>query len=265
MVFHQDGNSLGNYNYNAFFYDNVEWPPHFHRNFELVHLLRGEVSLTVGGVQETLREGDYALVLSNQIHSYLRISDFLMWIAVFSEDFVPDFAAIMTDRQSRRLSFRFDSETHCAALIRSNLIFGHSSVIMKKACFYAACDRYLQIAELEERRSKNDFLICALLDYIARHFTENITLHDTAAHFGYEYHYLSRLLNRSYKLDFRALVNRYRVDRAAELLRQGVLPITSVAMQSGFQSIRSFNYVFRELKGCAPGEYAGRRVCYKTF
>ena len=63
VIFHQDSNSLVNYNYNAFFYDNVGWPPHFHRNFELVHLLRGEVEMTVGSAQELLHGGDYALVL----------------------------------------------------------------------------------------------------------------------------------------------------------------------------------------------------------
>lgn len=255
VIFHQDFNSLGNYNYNAFFYDNVGWPPHFHRNFELVHLLRGEVEMTVGSAQELLHGGDYALVLSNQIHAYRGKSDFLMWIAVFSEDFVPDFASYIADLQSRRFTFRFDSDPFSAALIRSRLIFGQSSVMMKKACFYAVCDRFLQTAELEERRSRNDFLICDLLDYVARHFTENITLKDAAERFGYEYHYLSRLLNRRYHIDFRALVNQYRVERAAELLRRGELPVTVAAMQSGFQSIRSFNYIFRELKGCAPGEY----------
>ena len=33
---HQQHNSRGNNNYNAFTYSNTVWPPHFHKNFELI-------------------------------------------------------------------------------------------------------------------------------------------------------------------------------------------------------------------------------------
>ena len=38
-------------------------------------------------------------------------------------------------------------------------------------------------------------------------------------------------------------------------LSQKDLNLTKVAMMSGFQSIPSYNRVFREDKGMAPGEY----------
>ena len=46
-----------------------------------------------------------------------------------------------------------------------------------------------------------------------------------------------------------------RLERASELLAQGGRTLTEVAMLSGFQSIPSFNRVFREEKGMSPGEY----------
>ena len=92
MIRHQVGNSKGNYNFNAYTYFGVSWAPHFHSNYELIYALGGEIRLTVDGRSEILREGDYALILSNQVHSISGELPFCMWIAVFSEQFIPYFA-----------------------------------------------------------------------------------------------------------------------------------------------------------------------------
>ena len=40
------------------------------------------------------------------------------------------------------------------------------------------------------------FIVGQMLDEIAEHYSENISLKTLAEKFGYEYHYLSRLLNK---------------------------------------------------------------------
>ena len=126
---------------------------------------------------------------------------------------------------------------------------------MKKACFYAVCSEYLEKTELEERRDKSDFLMGELLDYIAVHYTENLNLKLLAEKFGYEYHYLSRLLSKNYNINFKELLNRYRMEKALELLQETDMSITEVAMKSGFQSIRNFNLIFKQSTGVSPNEY----------
>ena len=73
---------------------------------------------------------------------------------------------------------------------------------MKKACFYAACDQFIKKIPMHERKEKNDDLICQIIDHIELHFTEDITLSSVAESFGYEYHYLSRILNQKYNISF---------------------------------------------------------------
>ena len=53
-------------------------------------------------------------------------------------------------------------------------------------------------------------------------------------------------------MHFSRFVGWYRVDRARTLLQSTDLPITEVALRSGFQSTRSFNRVYRELTGLTP-------------
>lgn len=53
-------------------------------------------------------------------------------------------------------------------------------------------------------------------------------------------------------MNYSKWLNTIRLEKASELLVQDGRTLTEVAMLSGFQSIPSFNRVFREEKGMAP-------------
>lgn len=250
---HQLHNSKGNNNYNAFTYSGTDWATHFHKNPELIHVTNGSITLTVNENELTLMEGSWAMILSNQIHSFSIGEEATAWVAVFSEDYVPEFAAYIRDKQGSRVDFSLDDEVQ--SFVKENLVFGDPSVLTRKACLYAICDQYLKKVALEMRRTKNDSLICNVLDYVAAHYCENISLESVAEQFGYEYHYLSRLLNKSYNVRFKQLVNEYRVEHAISLLKEDGRSMTEISMICGFQSIRSFNEVFRSLTGYSPSQY----------
>lgn len=251
MVSHQPDNSVGNFNYNAVFYQGRNWNPHFHKNFELVCVLDGLLTVTVNGRTEILSAGRFALILSNQIHSYECSNSSLYWVAVFSEDFVPEFAAAISQKQGKSISFSCSAETE--AFIREHLIQKEApSLYMKKACLYAVCDTFLSEIVLEDRKEKTDILIGKIIDYLADHYSEDITLSALSQTFGYDYHYFSRLFRQNYQIDFCRILNDYRVEKAGELLRQGSMPITDIAYLCGFQSIRSFNRIYKQQNGRTP-------------
>lgn len=256
MAVHQEGNSRGQYNYNAYTYSKVRWKSHFHRNFEFIYLLRGELKICVNESEIDLATGECALILSNQIHSFDVGENTLVWVAVFSEDFVPEFTSFIKNKQGKTPLFKLDESVE--TVIKECLILNEPSFLLRRACLYAICDQYLQHTAIEERKIKNDLLICRVLDYIQSHYTEHITLERVAEHFGYEYHYLSRLLSKSYHVRFRKLVNDYRMEAAMRALKSGELGITEIAMQCGFQSIRSFNDIFLSETGFSPREYRSR-------
>ena len=254
MIRHQEMNSKSNYNYNAYTYFNTDFSPHFHGNYGLIYVLGGELRITVSGRTEKIEEGQCALVLAHQVHTFESLGNSHIWIGVFSQQFVPHFASKTKDLEGNSSVFTLDSVTD--ALVRDKLVYSDCSVMMKKACLYAVCDRYLDTVTLEKRKSKNDELICQMLRYVEEHFKENITLTDLADHFGYEYHYLSRLLNNGYSINFSDTVNRYRVEHAVMLLEETDKSMTEVALESGFRSIRSFNHIFKSVMGRSPSELA---------
>ncbi len=256
MINHQGHNSKGHYNYNAYTYVNVNYSSHFHKNFELIYVLDGALTLTVNGKTEHMGVGDCALILANQIHSFDCLGDTKMWIAVFAEQFVPYFSNRIENFEGVRSVFRCGEALD--SFIRAELLVSDDSavsIMMKKACFYAMCDRFLQQIPLVERKARNNDLICRVFDYVASHYREDISLASVAEKFGYEYHYLSRILNQEYHVKFSNLINEYRIDQALLLLETTDKSITDIAMESGFKSIRSFNHVFRAMMGYAPKEH----------
>lgn len=253
MIFHQPANSVGNYNYNATLYSADEYAPHFHKNPEVLLVLRGEAEVTVSGSTVRPTKGQAVLVLPNQIHTFKVEADSDIWVAVFSEEFVPKFINDIKGRQGS--TSLFTPPAAVWQLVQDEMVARECDLVMKKACLYALCAAYAREVNWQVRTDKSDFLVGDLLDWLAQHYAENVTLKGAAVQFGYEYHYFSHLLSRQYNINFRRLLNRYRVEAAVHLLESTALPITDIALKSGFQTIRSFNHVFREYTGKSPREY----------
>jgi len=254
MIIHQETNSLANYNYNAFIYNNCTWYYHFHKNFELIYVISGEIDAIIDNRTEKLYEGDFALVIPNQIHAYQTPNNSCVWIGVFSEDFVHEFSNQMKDKQGEFSKFYCDTNIK-EFLLKELINENRPSIYSLKACLYAACDQFVKHVTIIDRELSHDNLVYKILEYTSIHFKDDLTLVKISQALGYEYHYLSRCFHNTFHVNFRQFVNQYRFEYAKNLLTETDLDITTVAMTSGFQSIRSFNRIFKEITGTEPRKY----------
>ena len=253
-IFHQTHNSQGNYNYNVYIYDSVNYTHHFHRNYEIAYVISGNVLFSVNDRQETLSEGDFAFCLSNEIHSVRSLEGARVWIGVFSEDFVHEFKKRIGNRTGE--SFKFRCSDSVQRFLADNLIrVDLDNILMIKSCLYALCSEYLDKVRLTDRDSRRGVLMADIVEYIEENFKKPITLKDISARLGYDYCYLSKSFNRLFSMPFNDYINTIRIDCAAELLSSTSMSVTAIAMESGFQSIRSFNNVFKKQTGMTPAEF----------
>jgi transcriptional regulator GlxA family with amidase domain len=95
--------------------------------------------------------------------------------------------------------------------------------------------------DLMDRRYADDVDV----DVLAR------AAHASPAHF-------SRSFRRAFGETPHKYLQRRRIERAMELLRETDLMVTTVSIEVGFRSLGSFSSAFRELVGEAPIEYARR-------
>lgn len=253
MIVHQAHNSMGNYSYNAFFYDDCEWFYHFHKNYELIYVLSGEVEMTLNSRKLLLTEGCFALVLPNQLHAYHTPCASRVWVGVFSADFVGEFARLTEGKYADDPRFRCSESTR-AYLLAQLITDRPQSLLMQKSLLYAACGEFLNRVTLTQNHRQQDF-VWKVSRYVSGHFREELTFDRLAEALGYEYHYLSRQFRRHFGMHFRQMLNMYRLDYAQEQLLRSDDSITAVAYGAGFQTVRTFNRAFYEHTGMTPSQF----------
>lgn len=253
MILHQQDNSKGNYNYNLLIYKNGEWAPHFHKNYELLYVFSGELQLKVDNLCETLTEGQFALIHPNQVHSFKTIKENLIWVAVFSEDFIKEFAKKAKGKCGQSLAFccnAVESEFLKSVLLKEE----KQEILSLKAALYTVCNRYLKEIRMTEKASAKTDLAHVIIDYTEKNFRENITLSDIAKFTGYEYHYFSRCFKQLFNINFKTFLNQYRFNYAQNLILEGNKGLAEIAMESGFGSVRNFNRIYRRFANQTPSE-----------
>ena len=93
------------------------------------------------------------------------------------------------------------------------------------------------------------------LDYVNENYMDDVTLDSLAAYAGFSRYTLSRMFRQHTGATFTQYLNKRRVIMAEELLSGTKMPVTQVALQCGFNSIATFNRVFRDVRGCTPTQY----------
>ena len=92
-------------------------------------------------------------------------------------------------------------------------------------------------------------------EYIAEHFTEDISLSDVAEKAGISAGYLSTLFSRQLQCKYVDYLNQIRITRACTYLAHTVLKTYEVAYRVGFRDEKYFSRVFKRIKGMNPKEY----------
>ena len=113
---------------------------------------------------------------------------------------------------------------------------------------------------LPTKRKEYMDLFTNTLKYIDEHFTERLSLEDMAAKTGFSKFHFSRLFKKYTNYNFSDYLCLRRVMEAETLLLRQDIPITDVAITSGFSSISTFNRIFKQQKGCSPSEYRNRNA-----
>ena len=261
MISHQFYNSIGDDLYRGDWYKNDSWPLHYHRGYEFVWVLSGGLHATISNKDYVLSEGQALLITPYALHSLKTGDDSEIFIAVFSGTYIEKFASSTASKEPTDASFTL-SEPLANYLRSQMLVFDEqrrrNSIRMKKpsqyaikACLYAICNEFSSVAKWKDKEQNNE-LVFKIISYVEEHYAEDITLTTLAESLSYEYHYLSRVLRKNFNIPFRTLLNMCRCEKAKEMISSTDLPLSVIANNCGFQSIRSFNRVFSEITGATP-------------
>ena len=155
------------------------------------------------------------------------------------------------------------SKKHIAQLTLRSKATVLSCCYVDEICF-VLIEYYEKLCEALEKsgeRSADDLFRETVQRYIKDHFRERIYLDDIAMCCGYSKYYFCRQLKKCFGVGLSDCVNRYRVERAKELLCSSYLPIEEIVHEIGFSSANYFEIVFRKNVGMPPTVYRKTMRC----
>ncbi len=142
------------------------------------------------------------------------------------------------------------------AICYTFLVYIFSFLLLRKHTFHL--EKY-QGKPLDQNTSKNLMNdLEALFENKAIYLNHQVTLAEVAQSIGTNAKTLSRLINETTGRNFSEFVNFYRVERAKKLLASEAAQhekIASIAYDSGFNNVTSFNLAFKGLTKLTPSEF----------
>ncbi|MBO5166798.1 MAG: helix-turn-helix domain-containing protein [Lachnospiraceae bacterium] len=243
----------------------VEWkksvhvPPHLHEAIEIIYVTDGTVELGVGQELFHMEKGDFAIVFPNVIHHYQVFgSEKNKAIYLFLEPSLtpgffedlqrcsPEYPIISKDK------LHVDIVNSVKALV--NLQDFNPMIIQAYAQIILA-HVFSDMEMVDKDAIGGDDIIYRAVEYVAKNFREEIFLDKMAYDLGVSKYVLSRLFAKTFHCNFNKYVNSVRLNYAASALENTSDSITTICLEAGFESQRTFNRVFKERYKVTPREY----------
>ena len=119
------------------------------------------------------------------------------------------------------------------------------------------CRNFLHQAEeiLPTNISKNEMLCYSIMRYIDANIFLIKKYDDIAAHFKYNYSYLSKVFKQTTHITLRDYLSNKKLERAKALIEEGKLSLTKIAEILNYASVYSFSKSFKYHFGISPTDY----------
>lgn len=230
---------------------------HFHSDIELYFVDGGEVEVVVGERKQLLSAGQMSVALSYDPHGYSTPEHSRSSLLTIPANICKEFTEAVKNKKNIA-PFILDGK-------RVEEIKGFARQICKKGTNPIKKAGYVSLVlgtvydwlVLEEvvRLPETD-LASGMLRFISENFKKGISLKDLATRFGYSESYISRYFRDCFKVGFNQYINLLRLKNALLLMKENTHSITYCAMESGFNSMRSFYRCFKGHFGCSPGQWS---------
>ena len=230
-------------------HNDFTFPLHVHKNYEFIFVEDGYLIAEINGFEYKLCKGEGVFVLSYQPHRYTTPQHSKSWTMIFSQDLIPELKQMVKKCPfSPKMRLEDPNTRELLLKHRNNPLRMHSMLYDLVAIY---CDG----EPAPHLTADGSGVAIKVIQYISEHYAEPLTLENISHSLGFNYRYISGVVNKIYKLPFPTVINSHRIHRACALLVEGEKSITEISMLCGFGSTRSFNRNFKSVMGITPKEY----------
>ena len=230
--------------------EDFNFPMHLHNSFEFITVKEGKMTVVIDGMEYILKKGESVLIFPNQLHS-LESETCSHMLCIFSSELVRAYYYKINKKIPLNNKVRADG----FVIDYIDKLLPESSVAEKKGILYLLCAIFDKETDYTDRMKVYDGLLYKIFDFVERNYSGDCTLEKLSKETGYNYSYLSRSFKKSTGISFNSYVNQYRISNACYLLSNTGYSIVECALESGYESLRSFNRNFIASRGVTPSEY----------
>ena len=242
---------------------------HYHEEIELLRIYEGELFAVIDDVEYSAKPGDVIFINSGVPHSTHSKGRYRYGLIQFKESDFQNSEISRTIKYSMRL---INLQEVSARVIRSEELYRITGEIIKeKLEGREAYEMYIRggiysllgclyregVLKNAERvfNTKDMQKIAPVLDYINKHYEEEITLESASALLGFDQSYFCRIFKAASGSTFTEYLNFVRICRAEKLLARTGMSILEISEAVGFSSVSYFNRIFKRFRKCSPRYY----------
>lgn len=109
---------------------------------------------------------------------------------------------------------------------------------------------------------KNMIILEKVKDYVNEHYSEEMTLSDIAQSLHLNYYYLSTYFKNHTSENLTTYINRVKIEKAKQLLKESDTSITEISKIVGFSDHNYFSKVFKKYVMMTPSAYRRKNVSW---
>lgn len=248
-------------------------PVHWHDEFEIIYVRSGFLTVSISGESYIGKTGEAFVVSPGNLHlmgsqtgtvDYYTFLFPLKYISFRTDDMldeklleplnsghlmicprVKDTAKELCEQLVEIYEAKKDeSESKITTQVRTKIILLQFIFEMWKKGFV-----------IENDTSGRNTVEKEMVSYIQQNFTGKISLRE----FGEQFHLSEKYISRYFKEHFHITLSQYvtylRLEHAKQLLQDTDIPVTDVAMQSGYQNVSYFIRSFQKAYAVSPLKY----------
>lgn len=260
----------------AYYYETSSHPRynmvyHWHTEFEILHIISGKFSLSCDGETLVLNKGECAFISGGSLHGGIP-DDCIYECLVFDLQPLlktnPACSKILNDVYEHRIiidkyytreSFFTEYSQKIMSLMsakRPYYEFFVQGILLSLFGEIFSQNCYSLSSDTSSKNIKKLRMFKKALEYIEKHYAENLTLEQLADICNMNSNYFCRAFKELTEKTPIEYLNYYRIESACELIATTDMSLIEISMNCGFNDYSYFIKVFKKYKGITPHKYS---------
>ncbi len=249
---------------------------HWHEDLQFIYVISGTICVKTPEEEEIVSAGEGIFINKNVVHLVDKIGTCRYKSFLFPDYFVSFYQSSpagkltqdISDNTGITLTILYEKKEWCRKaldILRELVIIEENEkddlysyeVLSRLSALWLLILRNLSNAEQKPENATSK-RIRKFLQFIESHYSEDVTLDELAGSAGVSKSECLRCFKIALQTTpYRYLMD-YRLSKAARLLKETDLPVSEIAIQTGFNSQSYFGKCFRDKMNCSPGSYRAK-------